>query len=116
MKRQNLPTGSAGDQAEQVAKDAAANPWVERLARLGFAAKGIVYALVGLLAAQTAFGTGGKRTDTQGALQTISNQPFGRILLSFVAIGLLGYALWRLIEAAADPDHKGNNDTCLGVI
>jgi hypothetical protein len=109
VKRQNLPTGSAGDQAEQVAKDAAANPWVERLARLGFAAKGIVYALVGLLAAQTAFGIGGKTTDTQGALQTISNQPFGRVLLSFVAIGLLGYALWRLVEAAADPDHKGND-------
>ena len=68
MKRQNLPTGNAGHQAERVAKNAAVNHWVERLARLGFAAKGTVYTLVGLLAAQAAFGTGGKKTDTQGAL------------------------------------------------
>lgn len=109
MKPRNSPTGRAGNQAKQVAQDAAANPWVERLARLGFAAKGIVYALVGLLAAQAAFGSGGQKTDTQGALQTIVTQPFGRILLSFVALGLLGYALWRFVEAAADPEQKGSD-------
>jgi len=109
MKGRNSSTGSAGNQAERVAKQAAANPWVERLARLGFAAKGIVYTLVGLLAAQAALGPGGKKTDAQGALQTIVTQPFGQGLLSLVAIGLLGYALWRLVEAIADPDHKGND-------
>ncbi|MBW4693875.1 MAG: DUF1206 domain-containing protein [Lyngbya sp. HA4199-MV5] len=109
MKRRHLPTGNAGQQAEQVAKRAAANPWIERLARLGFAAKGLVYALVGLLAAQAAFGTGGKKTDTQGVLQTIVTQPFGQVLLSLVAIGLFGYALWRLVEAVADPEHKGTD-------
>ena len=30
-------------------------------------------------------------------------------MLSIVAIGLLGYALWRLVEAVADPDHKGSD-------
>lgn len=109
MKQQNSPIGRVGNQAEQAAQDAAANPWVERLARLGFAAKGIVYALVGLLAAQAAFGSGGQKTDAQGALRTIVTQPFGQILLSLVAIGLLGYALWRFVEAAADPEHKGSD-------
>ncbi|MBI4785270.1 MAG: DUF1206 domain-containing protein [Oscillatoriophycideae cyanobacterium NC_groundwater_1537_Pr4_S-0.65um_50_18] len=109
MKPQKLPSGNVGDQAERVAKKAAANTWVERLARLGFAAKGMVYALVGLLAAQAALGAGGKKTDTQGALQTIVTQPFGQGLLSLVAIGLFGYALWRWVEAAADPDQKGND-------
>lgn len=109
MKWRHSSTGNAGQQAEQVAKQVAANPWMERFARLGFAAKGIVYALVGLLAAQAAFGIGGKKTDTEGALRTIVTQPFGQVLLSLVAIGLLGYALWRLVEAVADPDHKGND-------
>jgi Domain of Unknown Function (DUF1206) len=109
MKQRNFSAKNVGNHAEQVASDAANNLWVERLARLGFAAKGVVYALVGLLAAQAAFGSGGKKTDTQGALQTIVNQPFGQFLLSLVAIGLFGYALWRIVEAIADPDHKGND-------
>lgn len=109
MKPRHLPTDNAGQQAEQVANEAAANPWVVRLARLGFAAKGLVYALVGFLAAQAAFGTGGQKTDAQGALQTIVTQPFGQVLLSLVALGLFGYALWRLVEAMADPEHKGTD-------
>jgi hypothetical protein len=109
VKQKNLPTGDNENQVESAVQKTAANPWVERLARLGFAAKGIVYALVGLLAAQAAFGIGGRKTDTQGALQTIVTQPFGQILLSLVAIGLFGYALWRLVEAVADPDHKGTD-------
>lgn len=77
--------------------------------RFGFAAKGVVYALVGLLAAQAALGVGGQTTDTGGALQTIVTQPFGKILLSLVAVGLIGYVLWRLVEAVMDPEHKGTD-------
>jgi multisubunit Na+/H+ antiporter MnhC subunit len=109
MKGHNLPGRNAKDQTERMAKQAAAHPWVEKLARFGFVAKGSVYAVVGLLAAQTAFGAGGKKTDTQGALQTIVTQPFGKFLLGLVAIGLLGYALWRLVEAIMDPENKGTD-------
>lgn len=83
--------------------------WVERLARFGYAAKGTVYGIVGLLAAQAAFGTGGKTTDTQGALQTIVTQPFGKVLLGLVAIGLMGYVLWRFVQAIKDPENKGTD-------
>ncbi|MDZ7959487.1 MAG: DUF1206 domain-containing protein [Aulosira sp. DedQUE10] len=83
--------------------------WVERLARFGYASKGVVYAIVGLLAAQAAFGTGGRTTDTKGALQTLVKQPFGKILLALVAIGLIGYVLWRFVEAIKDPENKGND-------
>lgn len=109
MNGRNFSTKRVGAQAQQVAKDAATNPWIERLARSGFATKGIVYSLVGLLAAQAALGVEGQNTDTQGALQAIVTQPFGRVLLSFVAVGLLGYALWRIVEAIADPEHKGHD-------
>lgn len=87
---------------------------IETLARLGYAAKGIVYATVGLLAIQTAVGSGGKTTGSQGALQSIANQPFGQILLVIVGVGLFGYAIWRLVEAFIDAEHKGDDASGIG--
>ncbi|MEO8893862.1 MAG: DUF1206 domain-containing protein, partial [Coleofasciculaceae cyanobacterium] len=49
--------------------------WVERLARFGYAAKGVVYAIVGVLAVQAAVSSRGKTTDTTGALGTVAAQP-----------------------------------------
>lgn len=80
--------------------------WVEKLARAGYAAKGIVYGTVGILAVQVALGEGGKTTDSSGALESIANQPFGRFLLIFIAIGLFGYTLWRLIQGIFDPENR----------
>ena len=85
-----------------------AKPWLERFARLGFLAKGAVYLTVGVLAAQAAFGSGGRTTDTQGAVQTISRQPFGQVLLVVLSLGLISYALWRFMQAALNPaDREG---------
>src|SRR5919199_4559830 len=84
------------------------SPWIERLARFGYATKGAVYTLVGILALGVATGMGGRTTSPPGALQIIGSQrPFGQILLIGVTIGLAGYALWRLIQAVADPDREG---------
>jgi hypothetical protein len=70
------------------------------LARAGLVARGVVYGLIGVLALELALGEGGKATDQQGALQTIAHQSLGELLLLLLAIGLGGYALWRLIRAA----------------
>ena len=83
--------------------------WIENFARFGVAAKGVVYLLVGVLTALAAFGQGGKTTGKSGALRTVLEQPFGRVLLGVVALGLLGYVMWRFIQAIKDPDHKGND-------
>ena len=64
------------------------------------AARGVVYGIIGVLAIKLAFGDGGKTTNQQGALQTIARQPFGKVLLVLLALGLAGYALWRLVRAA----------------
>lgn len=101
MNRRNSPF----PELQRPAQQAASHPWVEKLARFGFAAKGVVYFVVGLLAAQAAFTTGGRTTDTSGALTTIVNQPFGKFLLVLVTIGLVGYALWRVIQTIFDPEH-----------
>lgn len=94
-------------QAKQATREA--SPWIEPLGRLGYAAKGVVYGIVGVLAAQAAFGAGGETTDSQGALQRIVAAPFGKILLGLTAIGLLGYAIWRFVQAFLDTDNKGSN-------
>jgi hypothetical protein len=73
------------------------------LARAGLVARGVVFGVIGVLALEVALGAGGKATNQQGALATISRQPFGRVLLVIVAIGLAGYAVWRLVSAAIGP-------------
>jgi hypothetical protein len=82
---------------------------IETLARLGYAARGVVFILVGGLAALAAWGSGGGATDSRGALQTVLHQPFGRVLLGIIALGLAGFALWRAIQAVLDADHCGQD-------
>lgn len=69
-------------------------------ARFGIAARGVVYVVIGVLAIKLALGDGGKAADQQGAMRTIADQPLGTMLLAIVAVGLLGYASWRLLRAA----------------
>ncbi len=100
---------NALNRIERIAYLVVTNPWAERLFRLGYAAKGLVYAIVGWLAAWAAFSPGGRTTGTRGALRSLLKQPFGRILLGLVAIGLSGYVLWRLVQAILDTENKGTN-------
>lgn len=101
------PAGQVKDHVEDAAHEAA--PWTEGLARLGYAAKGVVYIVVGLLAAQAAFGSGGSVDGSDGAIATILRQPFGRFMVGAIAIGLFGYALWRFVQAGLDPEGKGSD-------
>lgn len=107
---------TASPSAQQKVNDAKrqAKPWVVGLARWGHVAKGIVYVIIGVLAFQAAFGLGGQTTDSSGALHKIGGQPFGRVLLGLVGVGLIGYALWRLVEAALDPENKGSDAKGIG--
>jgi len=73
----------------------------------GRAARGVVYAFVGILAVQAAFGGGGATTDSQGALGKIAEQ--STLLLWLVALGLFGYALWRIVQGVLDPENKGRD-------
>ncbi len=82
---------------------------METLARLGYVAKGLVYGVIGILALFAAFNIGGETTDTTGALQAIAAQPFGQLLLAFIAFGLVGYVFLRFIQAINDPRQKGTD-------
>ena len=102
---------SSRQRAKQIAEEAAEDPspWIQWLARFGYATKGAVYILVGMLTVGVSTGMGGRITDPSGALQTIGTQPFGRVLLGLVALGLAGHTLWCFIQAVADPDREGRD-------
>ena len=87
--------GSAGSEARRAAN----SKTMDRLARLGFVAKGVVYALIGLLALQVAFGSSNQRTDQKGALQEIASKPGGSVVLWLMVVGFAAYAVWRFSEA-----------------
>jgi hypothetical protein len=69
----------------------------------------MIYAVVGVLALMLALGAGGRATDQEGAFRTIAEQPFGGFLLTVMAIGLGGYALWRFFRAALGHGPEGSD-------
>jgi hypothetical protein len=88
-----------------------ARPWIVPLASLGYAARGTVYLLIGMMAALAAFHTGGETTNFSDVLLRIFVQPFGGVLLALLALGLAGYSLWQMIRALMDTDGKGTTFT-----
>jgi hypothetical protein len=98
-----LQVAQAKEKAGDFLEDAAESTWLERLARAGLAARGLLYVVVGLLAVQVALGHNEVQPDKQGALQAVVRQPFGRVLVLLLAVGFAGYAVWRFVEAAVGP-------------
>lgn len=91
------------------------NQALTTMARSGYAARGVVYLLIGFMAFLAAIGGGGQTTDSKGALRELLSQPFGDILLGAVAVGLVGYAGWRLVQALFDADDHGTDAKGLAV-
>jgi Domain of Unknown Function (DUF1206) len=85
------------------------SPWVERLGRLGLVAKGVFYVVLGILAVKVALGARDEEADKEGVLREIAAQPFGRGLLTALAVGMFGYAAWRLAQGFLDRDAKGDD-------
>ena len=87
-----------------------ASPFVATFARLGYASKGVIYVIVGALAAMSAFGFGaGETTGSRGAMERILSQPFGVVMLFIVALGLACYSLWQFVRAVEDPENEGSD-------
>lgn len=73
---------------------------VTLLGRLGYAAQGVVFVIIGLflLVAAVQHNPGqAKGLDT--ALLVLSQQPFGKLLLAIVALGFLAYGIYSWVEA-----------------
>ena len=81
----------------------------EPAARIGYVAKALLYATVGILAAEAALGRGGRTTDLGGALREVVRAPMGEALLLVIALGLAGYAIWRMLDAITDAEGRGGD-------
>jgi hypothetical protein len=103
--------GAPVRRAQGKGSEFAQTPQFEWLARAGLVARGVIYAIVGVLAIRVAFDAGGKTTDQQGAISTIAKQPLGEVLLVVMAIGLAGYSIWRLVRAAVGHGPEASDDT-----
>jgi len=82
----------------------------EHLGRAGFAAKGVLYGIVAIIAAAVAFGEEKSTADQSGALGSLSDSAAGMILLVLLAMGLGALAAFRLIEVFAGPAGEGADD------
>ncbi|MCB0967151.1 MAG: DUF1206 domain-containing protein [Ilumatobacter sp.] len=92
------------------------HPGVVKFARVGWAAKGVVYLLTGILAftiAADPFGSqsdgSSGQADPSGAVATIARQPFGTILMWTMAAGLFLYAAWRIVTVLLPADVDGHS-------
>jgi hypothetical protein len=113
--RPGPPLPDARAQGEQVAHS---DPF-EWFARAGLAARGVVYVLMGWLAVKVATTGGGETANQQEVLKEIAQQDLGKVLLVLTAVGLAGYATWRLLRAAlghGPEDSDGTFDRLGGLV
>lgn len=82
---------------------------LKTIARIGYAAKGTVYGLTGLLTFLAAFDLGAEKTDQLRVLKFLDEQIFGNILLGILGAGLFCYSFWRFIQSISDPENIGTD-------
>lgn len=77
--------------------------------RIGYAVRGVVYVIIGILATMVAVGAGGALAGSKGALTVVQEAPFADVLLGLLGVGLLAFALWRFVECFLDAEHQGKD-------
>lgn len=85
----------------------------ETLAKFGYAARGVVFLLVAALALFSGVASG--RPEAKSAISTLLSQPFGRIWVGLIGLGLLGFVAWRLAQSITDADGQGSDKKALAI-
>ena len=80
--------------------------WFKPFARTGYAARGLVYSVIGLFAVLAAIGSG-EEQGSRDALRTILETPFGDVTAILLICGMVSYLIWRFIQAIFDTDQHG---------
>jgi Domain of Unknown Function (DUF1206) len=81
---------------------------LQAIARIGYAAHGSVYLIIGGLALLAAFGRG-RTVGARGALEALLAQPLGQGLLWAITVGFLCFACWRGLQSLFDADRHGTD-------
>lgn len=104
-------------QAQQSARTAARSETARKAVLLGWAAKGVVYVALAWIVLQSAFGAAPEQSSTTGALQLIAQSAPGRIALMVLGVGLLAFAVGRILETTvlAEPQ-VGARDKAQAVV
>ncbi|MCD9623450.1 DUF1206 domain-containing protein [Rhabdothermincola salaria] len=82
--------------------------WKETLGRVGLVGKGVVFAVIGVLAIQLALGDASGDTTKNGAIEWVGAQPLGKFLLVALTIALFALAAWRLLDALTGDPVEGS--------
>ncbi len=59
-------------------------------------------------------GHSSKNSDRTGVIQNLLSQPFGRVALLLISVGLLCYSVWRILQSFLDLSNKGNKAKGIG--
>lgn len=86
---------------------------VQIVARFGYGARGFVYLSIGLLTLLAAIDVVGSSVGTGGAVGALARQPFGRVWLVFLGLGLWAFVLWRVLQSVFDADREGTTPKAL---
>ena len=76
----------------------AANPWVFRLAKLGYASNGLLYFIFGATAALATINIGGRVMGTRDALDLLVTYPAGRLVVTIITLGLCGFIIRCFVQ------------------
>jgi hypothetical protein len=77
------------------------------LARSGYAARGVIYLIVGIFALLAARDSS-RPKDSHSSLEALFSQPLGHVMVAMVVAGLFAFAAWRILQAIRDVDHHGS--------
>ena len=99
----NRSVAARGKALGQMCEQLAVSKWVWRMAQLGYAAKGLLYVIVGGTAVMAVLNMGRRVRGTGGALNFLLTSPFGRLGVAFMALGLFGFILRRFIQIFVSP-------------
>ena len=96
--------------AQLAGRKAENSEWLDVAVRIGLVAYGVVHLMVAFLAVQLALGDGGRSASQKGALAEIASQPFGKVLVWGIAIGMVLLVIWRVLDAAFGHQEKSGAD------
>lgn len=86
---------------------------LEWAARVGYGARGFVYLSVGAIALLSAMDRVGDAVGSRGAAAWLADQPYGRIWLILLGLGLWAFVVWRILQSVFDADREGTGRKAL---
>lgn len=82
---------------------------LEALARFGYGARGFVYVSIGVILMLTAHDLTRQTAGSTGVVESLARQPFGRVWLFTLGVGLWSFVLWRVLQSVFDADNEGRD-------